>query len=203
MLVVARHMEPGEVESLRQLFQQLDEEATGTISLVQLQEAMRHMGKEVGEAELRALLEALDIRHHGVIEYDEFLAGGQEGFWGCWAGAGSGWGCGRAPWLILSLPDPEPCACARLRQHPCLASPFALSPSPLPPRKHSTLLPPSLPPAACLEEQHLTETKLRAAFEFFDHGRTGAITETDVVQVGGWGWESVVRLGGGGDVCVP
>ncbi|EFN57977.1 hypothetical protein CHLNCDRAFT_20239 [Chlorella variabilis] len=130
MTVAAHHLSDEEIGGLRKLFQQLDEEATGTISLVQLQEAMRHMGKEVGEAELRALLEALDIRHHGVIEYDEFLA-------------------------------------------------------------------------ACLEEQHLTETKLRAAFEFFDHGRNGAITETDVVQVGGWGWESVVRLGGGGDVCVP
>ncbi|KAL4443603.1 hypothetical protein ABPG75_011340 [Micractinium tetrahymenae] len=110
MLVVARHMQPAEVESLRQLFQQLDEEATGTISMRQLQEAMRHMGQEVGEAELRALLQALDVRRHGVIEYDEFLA-------------------------------------------------------------------------ACLEEQHLTEQHLRAAFDFFDHDGSGDITESDVVQV--------------------
>lgn len=32
--------------------------------------------RQVGEAELRELLEALDIRHEGVIQYDEFLAGG-------------------------------------------------------------------------------------------------------------------------------
>jgi hypothetical protein len=51
MLVVARHMQPEEVEGLRLLFQQLDEEATGTISMAQLQEAMRHMGKEVGGAQ--------------------------------------------------------------------------------------------------------------------------------------------------------
>lgn len=31
---------------------------------------------QVGEAELRELLEALDIRNTGCIEYDEFLAGG-------------------------------------------------------------------------------------------------------------------------------
>ena len=36
-----------QVESLRHLFQALDEDATGTISMQQLQEAMRHMGKEV------------------------------------------------------------------------------------------------------------------------------------------------------------
>lgn len=30
---------------------------------------------QVGEAELQALVEALDVRHSGVIEYDEFLAG--------------------------------------------------------------------------------------------------------------------------------
>lgn len=68
------------------------------------------LGKEVGEPELQELLEALDIRQHGVIEYDEFLA-------------------------------------------------------------------------ACLEEQHLTETRLRAAFDYFDHDGTGLITEQDVVQV--------------------
>lgn len=39
--------QPSEVESLRQLFKHLDEEATGTISLQQLQDAMRHMGKQV------------------------------------------------------------------------------------------------------------------------------------------------------------
>ncbi|PSC72461.1 calcium-dependent kinase 1 [Micractinium conductrix] len=110
MLVVAQHMQPSEVESLRHLFQALDEDATGTISMQQLQEAMRHMGKEVGEAELRQLLEALDVRHHGVIEYDEFLA-------------------------------------------------------------------------ACLEEQHLTDSHVRAAFDFFDHNQSGQITESDVVQV--------------------
>lgn len=38
--------------------------------------------------------------------------------------------------------------------------------------------------AACLEEQHLTETKLRAAFDFFDRDATGRITQSDVVQVG-------------------
>jgi hypothetical protein len=37
--------------------------------------------------------------------------------------------------------------------------------------------------AACLEEQHLTETRVRAAFDFFDHDHAGLITETDVVQV--------------------
>ena len=47
MLVVARHMEAGEVEGLRALFQALDEEAAGTISMAQLQDAMRHMGKQV------------------------------------------------------------------------------------------------------------------------------------------------------------
>lgn len=47
MLVVARHMQPAEVEGLRQLFESLDEEATGTISMRQLRQAVRHMGKEV------------------------------------------------------------------------------------------------------------------------------------------------------------
>ena len=43
-----RPRQPHEVEGLRQLFQHLDEEATGTISAQQLGEALRHMGKQVG-----------------------------------------------------------------------------------------------------------------------------------------------------------
>lgn len=32
----------------------------------------------MGEGELRELLDALDLKHHGVIEYDEFLAAALE-----------------------------------------------------------------------------------------------------------------------------
>lgn len=46
-------VQPSEVESLRQLFQHIDEDATGTISMEQLQDAMRHMGKQVGGEQRR------------------------------------------------------------------------------------------------------------------------------------------------------
>ena len=78
MLVVARLTAPGEVEGLRSLFQRLDQDATGTVSLAQLREAVRHIRGAEGEAEgelADELLEALDVRHHGVIDYDSFLAG--------------------------------------------------------------------------------------------------------------------------------
>lgn len=78
MLVIARHMEPEEVEGLRRLFQRLDVEATGTINAAQLQEGLACLGKTVGEQELQELVEALDLKHHGVIEYDEFLAAALE-----------------------------------------------------------------------------------------------------------------------------
>lgn len=47
MLVIARNMEPQEVEGLRELFHRLDEDGTGTINAAQLKEAMAHMGKLV------------------------------------------------------------------------------------------------------------------------------------------------------------
>lgn len=53
-------------------------------------------------------------------------------------------------------------------------TPLALSHSPTPT---------PTPCTACLEEQHLTETKLRAAFDFFDHDSSGMITESDVIRV--------------------
>ena len=67
------------MEGLRQLFQQLDEEARGTISAAQLRDALAHMGREVGEGEAAQLLEALDLKQRGAIEVDEFLAGAGQG----------------------------------------------------------------------------------------------------------------------------
>ncbi|GAB4819739.1 hypothetical protein N2152v2_006785 [Parachlorella kessleri] len=89
MLVIARNMDASEVEGLRELFYRLDEDGTGTINARQLKDALAHMGKKlkdplahmgkkVGESELQHLLEALDLKHHGVIEYDEFLAAALE-----------------------------------------------------------------------------------------------------------------------------
>ena len=40
-------LRPAEVAGLRQLFQQLDEEAEGVLSQQQLREALGHMGREV------------------------------------------------------------------------------------------------------------------------------------------------------------
>ena len=45
------------------------------LSLAQLREAMGHMGRKVPESELREMVDTLDLKHHGVVEYDEFLAG--------------------------------------------------------------------------------------------------------------------------------
>lgn len=42
--------QPGEVEGLRQLFQALDEDATGTISAQQLGAALAHMGEQARAA---------------------------------------------------------------------------------------------------------------------------------------------------------
>jgi hypothetical protein len=36
--------------------------------------------------------------------------------------------------------------------------------------------------AACLEEEHLTDTRLRAAFDFFDRDGSGVVTEADMKQ---------------------
>ena len=77
----------------------------------------------------------------------------------------------------------------------------------LPPSRHAAsplrLLNPShhphpspRPAAACLEEQHLTDSHVRAAFDFFDHNQSGQITESDVVQVGVGGWAARVENAG-------
>eukprot|EP00241_Pyramimonas_parkeae_P001249 CAMPEP_0114243382 /NCGR_PEP_ID=MMETSP0058-20121206/10755_1 /TAXON_ID=36894 /ORGANISM="Pyramimonas parkeae, CCMP726" /LENGTH=551 /DNA_ID=CAMNT_0001356209 /DNA_START=166 /DNA_END=1821 /DNA_ORIENTATION=+ len=60
---------------LRKIFDSLDTENTGTITVSQLAHGMEQIGFRMKESEVQELLESLDVNHNHVLDYEEFLAG--------------------------------------------------------------------------------------------------------------------------------
>ncbi|GAQ89886.1 protein with EF-hand domain [Klebsormidium nitens] len=52
----------------------MDFDHSGTITLDELQYALKQQGSWLVESEVQALLDAADIDHDGTIDYDEFIA---------------------------------------------------------------------------------------------------------------------------------
>ncbi|KAL3153909.1 hypothetical protein ABBQ32_013473 [Trebouxia sp. C0010 RCD-2024] len=73
-LVVARCLSSEEISGLRQLFQSIDTDHSGTITVDELKVAMKNMGNKLREDELRELLATADVDGNGTIDYEEFVA---------------------------------------------------------------------------------------------------------------------------------
>ncbi|BDA50363.1 Calcium-dependent protein kinase 34 [Coccomyxa sp. Obi] len=72
--VIAGGMSPEEIAGLRSLFQSLDTDKSGTVTLEELKEGLAKQGSEVTQRELQALVESMDFDANGSIDYDEFCA---------------------------------------------------------------------------------------------------------------------------------
>jgi len=63
-----------EIEILRKVFQQLDEDGNGRISKEELQKGFKHIiGSVLGDLEIQTLMKNIDNDNNGFIEYEEFL----------------------------------------------------------------------------------------------------------------------------------
>jgi calcium-dependent protein kinase len=72
--VIAHHMTENEIGDLRSLFEQMDTDKTGIISVEGLSKCMHAGGYRMLEVEVRSLIEGLDINGNHKIDYSEFLA---------------------------------------------------------------------------------------------------------------------------------
>ncbi|MGB0562188.1 MAG: EF-hand domain-containing protein [Spirulinaceae cyanobacterium] len=61
------------IEDFRQVFNIYDQDGNGAIDLQELQHVMDCLGEEPTEAELQAMIQAVDENGSGQIEFDEFL----------------------------------------------------------------------------------------------------------------------------------
>lgn len=72
-LMVARHSPADELQELRELFSDLDEDNSGTISLSKLQAGLQHKCS-LTNVEVTQITSALDVNRDGKVNYEKFVA---------------------------------------------------------------------------------------------------------------------------------
>ncbi|KAF7059888.1 hypothetical protein CFC21_066732 [Triticum aestivum] len=71
--VVAKNLPPEDIENYTKMFQMMDKDKDGTLTLEELKEGLRINGHAVPETEIQMLLEAGDIDGNGTLDTDEFV----------------------------------------------------------------------------------------------------------------------------------
>nr|AGQ20410.1 calcium dependent protein kinase 1 [Zingiber officinale] len=74
MRVIAEHLSIEEVEVIRDMFRLMDTDNNGKISFEELKAGLLKVGSQLGEAEMKLLMEAADVDGNGFLDYGEFVA---------------------------------------------------------------------------------------------------------------------------------
>ncbi|CAL9086450.1 unnamed protein product [Musa acuminata var. zebrina] len=72
--VIAESLSEEEIGGLKELFNMIDTDKSGTITFDELKDGLKRVGSEMMESEIQALMDAADIDKSGTIDYGEFLA---------------------------------------------------------------------------------------------------------------------------------
>eukprot|EP00386_Alphamonas_edax_P013436 GDKI01041499.1.p1 GENE.GDKI01041499.1~~GDKI01041499.1.p1 ORF type:complete len:517 (+),score=140.52 GDKI01041499.1:243-1793(+) len=73
LTVIAQHLNETDIENLRQIFQALDKDNSGSLTVAEIREGLNRLGREV-PADLQQIIEEVDSDGSGVIDYTEFIA---------------------------------------------------------------------------------------------------------------------------------
>nr|CAD1844791.1 unnamed protein product [Ananas comosus var. bracteatus] len=71
--VIAENLSEEEIKGLKQMFNNMDTDRSGTITLEELKVGLSRLGSKVSEAEVKQLMEAADVDKSGTIDYIEFI----------------------------------------------------------------------------------------------------------------------------------
>lgn len=74
MRVIADHLSLEEVEIIRDMFKLMDTDNDGKVSYEELKAGLRKVGSQLGESEIKMLMEVADVDGNGVLDYGEFVA---------------------------------------------------------------------------------------------------------------------------------
>ncbi|KAG7530558.1 EF-hand domain [Arabidopsis thaliana x Arabidopsis arenosa] len=72
--VIAEHLSLQEVEVIRNMFTLMDDDNDGKISYLELRAGLRKVGSQLGEPEIKLLMEVADVNGNGCLDYGEFVA---------------------------------------------------------------------------------------------------------------------------------
>ncbi|KAL7244763.1 hypothetical protein ACSBR2_000176 [Camellia fascicularis] len=72
--VIAENLSTEEIDGLKQTFNNMDTDGSGTITLEELKIGLSKLGSKLNETEIAALMDAADIDKNGTIDYIEFIS---------------------------------------------------------------------------------------------------------------------------------
>ncbi|VVA95279.1 unnamed protein product [Arabis nemorensis] len=72
--VIAEHLSLQEVEVIRDMFTLMDDDNDGKITYPELRAGLRKVGSQLGEPEIKMLMEVADVNGNGCLDYGEFVA---------------------------------------------------------------------------------------------------------------------------------
>ncbi|PHT28162.1 Calcium-dependent protein kinase 29 [Capsicum baccatum] len=71
--VIAENLSEEEIKGLKQMFNNMDTDGSGTITYEELKTGLSRLGSKLTEAEIKQLMEAADVDNSGTIDYIEFI----------------------------------------------------------------------------------------------------------------------------------
>jgi len=74
MVMLVRHLKKEELTGLRELFLEMDEDKSGTITIDELRKGLHHHGAKLADTEVEALMDHLNLDGSHELSYEEFLA---------------------------------------------------------------------------------------------------------------------------------
>ncbi|KOM49053.1 hypothetical protein LR48_Vigan07g275700 [Vigna angularis] len=71
--VIAENLSEEEIKGLKQMFNNMDTDRSGTITYEELKSGLTKLGSKLSEYEIKQLMEAADVDNSGTIDYQEFI----------------------------------------------------------------------------------------------------------------------------------
>ncbi|CAI8606628.1 unnamed protein product [Vicia faba] len=71
--VIAENLAEEEIKGLKQMFNNIDTDRSGTITYEELKSGLSKLGSKLSEYEMKQLMEAADVDQNGTIDYHEFI----------------------------------------------------------------------------------------------------------------------------------
>ncbi|GER40860.1 calcium-dependent protein kinase [Striga asiatica] len=71
--VIAENLSEEEIKGLKQMFDNIDTDRSGTITYEELRAGLSKLGSKLSEIEIQQLMEAADVDKNGTIDYIEFI----------------------------------------------------------------------------------------------------------------------------------